>query len=45
MYRVKGLTWWEEELPNEEEMKNGFDNLKKENNKVDYIITHSPSTS
>ena len=45
MYRIKGLTWWEEELPNEEEMKNGLDNLKKENNKVDYIITHSPSTS
>ena len=45
MYRIKGLTWWEYELPNEEEMKNGFDNLKKENNKVDYIITHSPSTS
>ena len=45
MYRVKGLTWWEDELPNEEEIKNGLDNLKKENNKVDYIITHSPSTS
>ena len=45
MYRVKGLTWWEQELPNEEEMNNGLDNLKKENNKIDYIITHSPSTS
>ena len=45
MYRIKGLSWWEEELPNEEEIKNGLDNLKKENNKVDYIITHSPSTS
>ena len=45
MYRIKGLTWWKEELPNEEEIKNGLDNLKKENNKVDYIITHSPSTS
>lgn len=45
MYRIKGLSWWKEELPNEEEIKNGLDNLKKENNKVDYIITHSPSTS
>ena len=45
MYRIKDLSWWEEELPNEEEIKNGLDNLKKENNKVDYIITHSPSTS
>ena len=45
MYRIKGLSWWKEELPNEEEIKNGLDNLKKENNKVDYIITHSPSSS
>lgn len=45
MYRVKGLTWWEEELPSEEEMKNGLENLWRENNRVDYIITHSPSTS
>ena len=45
MYRIKDLSWWKEELPNEEEIKNGLDNLKKENNKVDYIITHSPSKS
>lgn len=45
MYRVKGLTWWEEELPTEEEMQHGLDNLKLVGNKVDYIITHSPSTS
>lgn len=45
MYRVKGLSWWKEELPSREEMNNGFINLQKENNKVDYIITHSPSTS
>lgn len=45
MYRVKGLSWWEEEMPSQEEMNNGFLNLKKYNNKVDYIITHSPSAS
>lgn len=45
MYRIKGLSWWKEELPNEEEMNNGLSNLQKEDNKVDYIITHSPSTS
>jgi len=45
MYRIKGLSWWTEELPTEEEMQNGLDNLKKHNNKVDYIITHSPSAS
>ena len=45
MYRVKGISWWEEELPTEEEMQHGLDNLKAVGNKVDYIITHSPSSS
>lgn len=45
MYRIKGLSWWEEELPTEEEMQIGIDNLKKHNNKVDFIITHTPSAS
>lgn len=45
MYRVKGLTWWAEELPTEDEMRHGLDKLKENNNTVDYIITHSPSTS
>lgn len=45
MYRVKGLTWWSEELPNETEMQHGLEIIKKYDNKVDYILTHSPSTS
>lgn len=45
MYRIKGLSWWEEELPTDEEMQHGLDVLKENNNIVDYIITHSPSTS
>lgn len=45
MYRIKGLSWWEEELPTDEEMDNGIDNLKKCGNKVDYIITHCASSS
>lgn len=45
MYRVKGLTWWKEELPTEAEMQHGRDSLEKYNHKVDYIISHSPSTS
>lgn len=45
MYRIKGKSWWERELPTEEEMQNGINNLKKHDNKVDYIITHSPSAS
>ncbi|MCI8586004.1 MAG: metallophosphatase, partial [Lachnospiraceae bacterium] len=35
----------ERELPNEEEMNEGLSNLKKQNHRVDYIITHSPYTS
>ena len=45
MYRVKGLTWWEQELPSQSEMDNGIKNLENNNYRVDYIITHSPSTS
>ena len=45
MYRVKGLSWWQEELPTEAEMQHGFDTLEKYGNKVDFIISHSPSTS
>ena len=45
MYRIKDLSWWEEELPTDEEMQHGLDMLKENNDTVDYIITHSPSTS
>ena len=45
MYRIKGLSWWSEELPNEEEMDNGYENLERNNGCVDYIITHSPPAS
>jgi len=45
MYRIKGLSWWEQELPSEDEMQNGIKNLEKHDWKVDYILTHSPSAS
>lgn len=45
MFRVKGYSWWPEELPNQEEMDNAIKNLEKHNWKVDYIITHSPPAS
>lgn len=45
MFRIRGLSWWDEELPSEEEMNNGIKNLAEHGNKVDYIITHSPSAS
>lgn len=39
MYRVKDLSWWEEELPTDEEMQHGINVLKENNNMVDFIIT------
>ncbi len=45
MFRVNGVSWWKEELPSEEEMRRGKENLKKHDNQVDYIISHSPSAS
>ena len=38
--RKEGATWWREEMPTKKEMEYGLENLKKNNNKVDYIITH-----
>jgi len=40
-YRTIGLSWWPEEVANKEEMDRGLDNLKKFDNKVDYILTHT----
>lgn len=45
MYRVKGLDWWPEELPSENEMQNAKNKLKKINYEVDFVITHSPPAS
>lgn len=45
LYRIHHVSWWERELPSEEEMEEGLANLKKHDNKVDYIITHSPYSS
>ena len=39
-FRIKGLTWWPQEMPNEEEMMRGRQILAENNNKVDYIVTH-----
>ena len=42
---VQGKFWWPEEIPSEEEMRNGFQNLAKHDNKVDYIVTHCLPTN
>lgn len=40
MFRVRGFSWWDEELPSQEEMQRGIENLAKHNNKVDIVISH-----
>ena len=45
LFRINHVSWWKEELPTQEEMDEGIENLKRYNNKVDYIITHCPYTS
>ncbi len=42
-WRVEGESWWSQELPTYEELDEGVANLKRYENKVDYIITHSCS--
>lgn len=44
-YRINNVSWWEREMPNETEFATGLKNLRKNGNKVDYILTHSPCTS
>ncbi len=44
-YRIHHISWWERELPNEEEMEEGVRNLRQKNYMVDYIVTHTPYTS
>ncbi|MDL2301776.1 metallophosphoesterase [Lachnospiraceae bacterium OttesenSCG-928-D06] len=39
-YRVNHLNWWVQELPTEEEMEEGRENLEVNNNTVDFIISH-----
>lgn len=39
--RKLNYTYWDEEIPNGDEYKEAIENLKKVDNKVDYIITHT----
>ncbi|KRU40633.1 metallophosphoesterase [Clostridium sporogenes] len=43
--RREHITWWQDEIPNYNEMEEGLANLEKHNNKVDYILTHTCSSS
>lgn len=39
--RTPGYSWWEEEMPADEEIKEAIGNLKKNNHQVDDIVTHA----
>ncbi len=43
-YRINRVSWWEEELADDEEMEEGRKNLLVNDNTVDFIITHCCST-
>lgn len=40
MCRVNHESWWEQEMPSQEEYNQGLTTLYQSNNKVDYIISH-----
>ena len=44
-YRVKNISWWEEEMPTKKEMQIGLNNLENNDWKVDYIISHDCAAS
>ena len=43
-YRKEGKTWWEDEMPNKDELEEGVNNLDKCNWSVNYVLTHSLPT-
>lgn len=45
LYRVNHLNWWKEEMPSEEEMKEGRRNLLEYDNTVDFIVSHCCASS
>ena len=44
-FRINHWSWWERELPTEEEMEEGRRNLQACGNKVDFIVTHCCAAS
>ena len=39
--RIDGLSWWKEEIPNDEEFHEAIINLDKYNDSVDFILSHT----
>lgn len=45
MFRINHFSWWKDELPNRIDFFAGDANLQNAHYKVDYILSHSPSTT
>lgn len=43
-FRIKGMSWWPQELPSEAEIAEGRDNLLARDRKVDIVISHCAPT-
>ena len=43
-FRVKGISWWEQELPSNEELDNAWANICAAGKKLDIIISHCAPT-
>ena len=43
--RKENISWWAREMPSQEELQEGIDNLEKVDFKVDYVLTHCCGTS
>lgn len=45
MFRIKGVSWWPEELPSDEEYVTAIETLERAGWQVDYVISHCAPTS
>lgn len=43
--RKEGISWWPQEIPSDEELNEGIENLTKHDWKVDYVVTHEAPNS
>ena len=44
-FRIKDISWWEDEVPTAADFNNAKKNLALYNNKVDFIVTHEAQAS
>jgi DNA repair exonuclease SbcCD nuclease subunit len=44
-YRINHLSWWEREMPSQEEMDEGRRNLEENDYTVDFIVSHCSASS